>query len=1191
MLTRLEFLQINLGRSKAASNQLEQMCNEVNPNIVCIQEPYLVNQKVVGIPLKYVVVASNLAKCAVIVRDNTCTIFPILVTPNIVAIKCSYQDKVFLIINTYIPPFSDFDVVLMEIDGLLRLHRNNPIIMTGDFNAKNTLWGGNITDDRGEQLSEFFLLHNIFVVNDKHTEATFETVNGSSWIDLSLTSGELVSQITHWEVSDKDSLSDHKYISFGFFGTVAPKIRKLTARGLSKLYEIIRNDVWLYNTIFPFSSAKEIEQTLTLFYVRFERWLKICEKNVKVFGHATPWWSEDLHYKRQKVNALRRRYQRCYNSEMRIFYKCQYLDYRKEYKDMIEIAKITSWQGFCYQATKASLFGIPYKLAFKKFRMQTAIPPICLQNNLYTDSHVESVKYILDSLYHLDDTTTDTLLLSNLRNSITIPNLNPPDLEFTFQEIDTVISTLRTGTAPGADRLTVPMVKQLWNYHYTFMHIMFNSCLQVGYFPKVWKIGKVVLLNKPGRPTNEASSYRPICLNSIFGKVLERLLYSRIYYFISTNNLLHPHQFGFTHNKSSTLALYNLVSHLQTLKSNGRISLLISLDFSGAFDSLCYPFVLHFLQMHQCPCNLYNLLYSFFKNRIVSYITQDKHQINKDVSVGCPQGSPLSPLLWNILISDLLNITFHPYVHIQAFADDVILVIDGLSRREIETRADTTLKLLHRWAQDRKLNFNYDKCFCMLIAQGTKYLKRNPIIKFNQNKLKIKPEIKILGVVFDSHLSFLPHVTYLKKKVLEHTVNLARFSACNWGINPTQFREIYLKSIERYIVYGAPVWWRTEGNSHLMRKIISVQRIPLLKICQAYHTVPNVSLPVLCNVIPINISLNMEVFMFKLFQARTPAQFNGWTVTPEEVVYPVDIWNFHPSNKTLISFNRYDPQTYESSKNVLHLYTDGSVCLGLVGAAFVLMKHNGSIVKIGKYCLPKHATIFDAEVVALIRGVEYLILTREERDCDIFTDSLSALQALANVSTVEPLICNLKHNIGILNTKCRVTCYFVKGHSGILGNELADQFASDARRRGLYTPMKKSKKYIKKQLIVHARDAWNITWSEQGFEKELFQWIPTISRMPDLFPSTYYLTQLLTCHGRFPFYFHRFKIKDHSQCFCGTDCQSIDHYFTSCLYTRSYINKLGISLTDPSEKQKIIHLKQKIDILKEMVQLINDNIE
>lgn len=158
--------------------------------------------------------------------------------------------------------------------------------------------------------------------------------------------------------------------------------------------------------------------------------------------------------------------------------------------------------------------------------------------------------------------------------------------------------------------------------------------------------------------------------------------------------------------------------------------------------------------------------------------------------------------------------------------------------------------------------------------------------------------------------------------------------------------------------------------------------------------------------------------MFKFCQVRIPAQFNDWTVSPSEITYPINVWNNHPSTKYVIPFHIYDTKSFRTSMDAISLFTDGSVCPNLVGAAFVLMKKkNGSIIKIGKYCMPRHATIFDAEVLALMMGIEHLLTADERRDCDVFTDSLSTLQALSNSMNTNPKFFKLKQNINLLSKK------------------------------------------------------------------------------------------------------------------------------------------------------------------------------
>lgn len=222
-----------------------------------------------------------------------------------------------------------------------------------------------------------------------------------------------------------------------------------------------------------------------------------------------------------------------------------------------------------------------------------------------------------------------------------------------------------------------------------------------------------------------------------------------------------------------------------------------------------------------------------------------------------------------------------------------------------------------------------------------------------------------------------------------------------------------------------------------------------------------------------------------------------------------------------------------------------------------------------------------------MKGLEYLKTVNGGRDCSVYTDSLSVLQALANPINNNPIICKLKNNIVALEQVCKIFFYFVRGHSGNFGNELADQFADSARRYGIYVPMKKSKKYIKTHLLNQARLVWNRDWGVDGAHCHLYQWVPSTLSIPPCFPPGYYLTQLLTGHGRFPFYFYRFNIRSNKDCFCEIECSDLSHYFDSCPATLKYMNQLNLTLNNTHQKQKVLQYKAKLDILIDMIRHIN----
>ena len=97
---------------------------------------------------------------------------------------------------------------------------------------------------------------------------------------------------------------------------------------------------------------------------------------------------------------------------------------------------------------------------------------------------------------------------------------------------------------------------------------MFNACLSEGTYPDLLKIAEVVPIFKKGERT-KMTNYRPISLLSQFNKIFEKLLYTRIYSYLTRFNLLSDHQFGFRKNCSPTPAINKLYDELLTSIDQG----------------------------------------------------------------------------------------------------------------------------------------------------------------------------------------------------------------------------------------------------------------------------------------------------------------------------------------------------------------------------------------------------------------------------------------------------------------------------------------------------------------------------------------------------------------------------------------------------------------------------------------------
>ena len=88
---------------------------------------------------------------------------------------------------------------------------------------------------------------------------------------------------------------------------------------------------------------------------------------------------------------------------------------------------------------------------------------------------------------------------------------------------------------------------------------MYNVLLQLNYFPQAWKVGELVFFKKEGKSPSLHTSYRPITLLPIFGKIFEKLLLKRIFHFLSLSNSLSGLQHGFLEKRSTETALETLL--------------------------------------------------------------------------------------------------------------------------------------------------------------------------------------------------------------------------------------------------------------------------------------------------------------------------------------------------------------------------------------------------------------------------------------------------------------------------------------------------------------------------------------------------------------------------------------------------------------------------------------------------------
>ena len=85
-----------------------------------------------------------------------------------------------------------------------------------------------------------------------------------------------------------------------------------------------------------------------------------------------------------------------------------------------------------------------------------------------------------------------------------------------------------------------------------------NKCIDTGVFPSVLKIGNISPIYKKG-PKDKLANYRSISILPVFGKIFEKVIYTRLYDFLTKNKIISEFQFGFQKFHSTTHAIHDSI--------------------------------------------------------------------------------------------------------------------------------------------------------------------------------------------------------------------------------------------------------------------------------------------------------------------------------------------------------------------------------------------------------------------------------------------------------------------------------------------------------------------------------------------------------------------------------------------------------------------------------------------------------
>uniref|UniRef100_A0A3B3HFB5 Reverse transcriptase domain-containing protein n=1 Tax=Oryzias latipes TaxID=8090 RepID=A0A3B3HFB5_ORYLA len=644
--------------------------------------------------------------------------------------------------QSFIDDFTEMlSVVCTDFDGL---------VITGDFNVHVD----NVNDRNAKELNAVLKTFGLI----QHVSCP--THSRGHTLDLLITRG-----VTIYNVSVVDvALSDHFCVFFDL--SVAPKPppgpavvqrRQINESTRAQFVEMINPE----NV--SGANVDEMLNSVTSSILNVLDAIAPMKVQLRKHRQKAPWRNDDL--VRAQKQQCRRAERKWRKSKLQVhygIYKAELYAYnqilcRTRERYFSEIIGSCSSNSRILFTTVNRLTNPPTQLP-----IELVCTPKCNEFAVFFNDKVQGIKKAINSTTHITIERPPTH--SKLTHFIPV----------TDQTVQETITRLSSSTC-CLDVLPTRFLKSVLNSVLPSITQIVNMSLQSGIFPEALKTAVIKpLLKKSGLDPTVLNNYRPISNLPFLGKVLEKVVYQQLTDFLLLNNSFDVFQSGFRPHHSTETALIKVTNDIRLNTDDGKVSVLILLDLSAAFDTVDHGILLHRLQdWVGISGSALSWLKSYLEDR--KYFVEIGSCVSDYMGLNCgvPQGSILGPLLFNLYMLPLgqlirsNNISYHNY------ADDTQIYV-SLRTGEYGPvdSLNHCLQQISAWMQNNFLQLNSDKTEVIVFGPQ----KQREIVSSYLHSLSLKPsnQVRNLGVIMDSDLNFNSHIKSVTSAAFYHLKNIAK---------------------------------------------------------------------------------------------------------------------------------------------------------------------------------------------------------------------------------------------------------------------------------------------------------------------------------------------------------------------------------------------------------------------------------
>ena len=339
------------------------------------------------------------------------------------------------------------------------------------------------------------------------------------------------------------------------------------------------------------------------------------------------------------------------------------------------------------------------------------------------------------------------------------------DYEISTDEVLKAIKALKGKKSPGIDCIRNEMLKSGATVLAPSLAKLCHFIFATGTFPTSWSLSTLTVIHKKGDKA-VPKNYRGIAVSSNLCKLFCLVLHNRLLSFTERYNIIPEEQIGFRKGSRTQDHILVLKSIIDKYLSKLNKLYVCFVDFASAFDTIWRSALVYKLTQVGISGNFIKIIQNMYSSVMFSVKCNTKITAPFSSTVGVKQGCVLSPMFFNIYLSDL------PLIFDQIcdpvdfgtttlsclmYADD--LVIMSQTAHGLQNSLDKLSKYCLKW----KLYVNIAKTKVMIFNKSGRLLSKYSF-KFDTHDIQLCQEYSYLGIVFTPSGSFTKAINLLYEK-------------------------------------------------------------------------------------------------------------------------------------------------------------------------------------------------------------------------------------------------------------------------------------------------------------------------------------------------------------------------------------------------------------------------------------------